>query len=48
MYELRYYYNTTKYEIVGTFTNPRLAYGLRKKYSLLPQYSTGKLVVEPV
>lgn len=48
MYELRYYYNSSKYEVVQTFTNPGLAYGMKKRYAILPQYSTGKLIVEPV
>lgn len=31
MYELRYYLNPRQYEVVGTYGNPQLAYGMRKK-----------------
>ena len=55
MYELRYYFtisdlkkNNTKYNVVGTYGNAGLAYGMRKKKAKEPQYSANLLKVVKV
>lgn len=49
-YELRYYSNPHRYEVVGTYDNPQLAFGMKKqKNALYPQtYPLSKLRVVPV
>lgn len=49
-YELRYYSNKIQYEVVGTYGNAQLAYGMRKmKNSQYPYtYPLAKLKVVPV
>ena len=39
----RYQINKTNYEVVGRYANKQLAYGMKKKKSLEPQYSSNKL-----
>lgn len=50
MFQLRYHINKYNYEIVGTYPNRQLAYGIRKKLSNeQPQrYNINKLTVNPV
>lgn len=52
MYQLRYYNtlkdlnsNSLNYELVGIYHTPSLAYGMRKKTALKPQYSLELLKV---
>ena len=50
MYQLRYHINQHHYEIVGTYPNRQLAYGIRKKLATeQPQrYNINKLTVHLV
>ena len=52
MFELRHYdskyqlvRNTTRYEVVDTYGNESLAFGMRKKKALEPQYRLSQLKV---
>jgi hypothetical protein len=45
MFELRYYFNAIRYEVVGTYDTASLAYGMRKKFAMKEQYQESKLKV---
>lgn len=45
MYEVRFYFNSKQYEVLGTYHTPQLAYGMRKKFTFQPQYPINKLKV---
>jgi hypothetical protein len=49
-YQVRYYTNANQYNVVGTYFNITLAYGMRKKFNLENPliYPLGKIKVKHV